>query len=111
MRSIPLDLLLTLLTCFLYNVYIQYKQMQAVNDMLKENKYNFVHWLLFCIFTCFLYHIYHEYRMSSDIARVRGKDENGAGLVGVLLALFGLTFINDAIQQAEINAHYGNTQL
>jgi len=110
-RNIALDIILTLLTCMLYNIYIQYKQIEAVNDMLKERKYDFVFWFLLSVITCGLYHIYHEYRKSTDIARVLNKDSGSAGLVALLLSLFSLSFINDAIQQSEINTYYGNNAL
>lgn len=110
-RNIALDIVLTILFCGLYNIYVQYKQMEAVNDMIKENKYSFASWLLFTIITCGLYHIYHEYRKSSDIARVLKKDEGSAGLTAVLLTFFGLGPINDAIQQGEINSYYGSQKL
>lgn len=110
-RNIALDIVLTIITCFLYNFYVQYKQMEAVNDMIKETKYSFVTWFLFFVITCSLYHIYHEYRKSSDIARVLKKDEGSAGLTAVILTLFGLGIICDAIQQSEINSYYGNNKL
>lgn len=110
-RNIALDVILTILTCFLYNFYVQYKQIEAVNDMLKEEKYSFVAWILFTLITCGLYHIYHEYRKSSDIAKILKKDENSAGLISVILTFFGLSIICDAIQQSEINTYYGNTSL
>lgn len=116
-RNIAVDVILTVITCGLFNLFVQYKQMEAVNDMLKQNKYNFWLWLLLTIITCGLYHIYHEYRKSCDIARMLKKDEASAGLTAVILTLVGwLSFgvaiiINDAIQQSEINSYYGNTQL
>ncbi|MCC6137140.1 MAG: DUF4234 domain-containing protein [Bdellovibrionaceae bacterium] len=85
--------------------------MEAVNDMIKENKYSFVPWLLFTIITCGLYHIYHEYRKSSDVAKAMKKDEGSAGLTAVVLTVFGLGIICDAIQQSEINAYYGSNKL
>ena len=110
-RNIPLDIILTLITCFLYNIYIQYKQCEAVNDMLKEYKYSFVQWLIFTILTCGLYHIYHEYRKSSDVAVILKKDPSSAGLIAVVLTAFGLSIVNDAIQQSEINGYYGSPGL
>lgn len=110
-RNIPLDIVLTLITCFLYNIYVQYKQCAAVNDMLKEYKYSFVQWLIFTILTCGLYHIYHEYRKSSDVAVLLKKDPSSAGLIAVVLTAFGLSIVNDAIQQSEINGFYGSPGL
>ncbi len=110
-RNIALDIVLTIVFCGIYNLYVQYKQMEAVNDMLKESKYSFVSWLIFTMITCGLYHIYHEYRKSTDIARILKKDTGSAGLTAVILTFFGLSFINDAIQQSEINAYYGSQSL
>ncbi len=110
-RSIVLDLVLTLFTCGLFNFYVQYRQIEAVNDMLDSRKYDFVFWILFCFITCGLYHIYHEYRKSGDVAEVLKKDRGTAGLIAVVLTLFGFWAINDAIQQAEINAFFGNKQV
>lgn len=110
-RNIALDIILTIVTCFMYNLYVQYKQMEAVNDMLKENKYSFVLWFLLTMLTCSLYHIYHQYRKAGDVARMMKKDEGSAGLTALVLTLFGLGIICDAIQQSEINAFYGNRSL
>ena len=41
-KSIPSCLVLTLVTCGLYNFYWQYRQMLAVNEMLAEQKYTTV---------------------------------------------------------------------
>ena len=40
-RSIAVSLLLTLVTCGLYNFYWQYLQMLAANEMLARDKYRF----------------------------------------------------------------------
>lgn len=111
-RSIPKDLILTLITFGIFNLHVQSRQMQAVNAMLKEERYNFWMWLLVTIITMGLYHIYHEFRMSDDIARVLGKPEgNSDGLVSVLLTACGLFIVADAIQQSQINRYFGSQQL
>ena len=85
--------------------------MIAVNTMIREIKYKFVPWLLLSIITCGLYHIYHEWRKSSDIAIALGKTESQEPIINVLLSIFGLSIVADAIQQAEINKYYGSTAL
>jgi hypothetical protein len=110
-RSIAVSLILTLVTCGLYNFYWQYRQMLATNEMLQRDKYRFLPWLLFTLITCGLYHVYHEYRMSTDIAEVLGRDPRSDGLIAVLLSVLGLSFVIDAIQQSHINAHYGDDSL
>jgi len=105
------SLILTLVTCGLYNFYWQHRQMLATNEMLQSDKYRFLPWLAFTLITCGIYHIYHEYRMSTDIAEVVGRDPRSEGLIAVLLSVFGLSFVVDAIQQSQINAHYGDDSL
>jgi hypothetical protein len=110
-RNIGLDIVLTILTCGLFNIYLQYRQMIAVNIMINEIKYKFIPWFLLCIITCGLYHIYHEWRKSSDIAVALKKTESQEPIINVLLSIFGLSIVADAIQQAEINKYYGSSAL
>ncbi len=110
-KNIALCLVLSLITCGIYNLYWQYQQILAVNDMLLEEKYSFWHWLLLTFVTCGLYHIYHEYRMSEDIARVCERREKNDGLVSLLLTIFALSMVADAIQQSHINAYFGDEAL
>lgn len=110
-RNIALDLILTLITFGLFNLRVQSRQMLAVNAMLREEKYSFWMWLLFTIVTFGLYHIYHEYRKTADIARVHGEANSYEPLITVLLTMFGLFFVADAIQQAQINRYFGSTRL
>jgi TRAP-type mannitol/chloroaromatic compound transport system permease small subunit len=110
-RGIAASLILTLVTCGVYNLYWQYRQMLATNEMLNDERYRFLPWLAFTLLTCGIYHIYHEYRMSVDIAQVLGRDSKNDGLIAVLLSVFGLSFVVDAIQQSQINQHYGDDDL
>lgn len=110
-RNIALDLVLTILFCGLFNLYVQYKQIEAVNSMLRQEKYSFLIWLFLTLITCGLYHIYHEYRKSSDIAEVMNEPNSSEPIISIILTVFGLHIVADAIQQAKINQYYGNTQL
>lgn len=110
-KNIAWCVVLTLVTCGIYNLYWQYQQMLAVNEMLVEDKYSFWRWLLLTLVTCGLYHVYHEYRMSEDIARIAERPDNNDGLVSLLLTIFGLSVVADAIQQSHINAYFGDTSL
>jgi len=110
-RNIPLDIIITLLTCGLFNLYVQYRQCLALNHMLKEEKYSFLMWLIFTVLTCGLYHIYHEYRKSSDLSDTLHLGGSNEPLVVLILSIFGLVLVADAIQQSHINAYYGSTDL
>ena len=108
-RNIFLDIVLTLITCSLFNIYIQYKQILAINDMLKEERYSFWKWFIFTILTFGLYHIYHEYVKGEDVGRCVGADQN-IGIISLILTVFGLYIISDAIQQYHINQYYGENK-
>lgn len=110
-RNIPLDIVLTLVTCGLWNLVVQYSQMQAINDMIREEKYHFWKWFLLTLVTCGLYHIYHEYIKSQDIEKVFGRQDSSEAVVTLILALFGLSIVADAIQQSHINKYYGDFSL
>lgn len=105
-RNITTDILLSLVTCGLYNVYWQYKQIEAVNEIIAEERYSFIKWFLLSLITCGLYHIYHEYRMSEDLARALGEEPSAAGLTAAVLSFFALSIIVDAIHQSKINQYY-----
>ena len=107
-RNIALDIVITLLTCGLYNLYVQAKQMAAINEMLGEERYTFVPWLLLTLVTCGIYHIYHEYRMSTDIAVAQGREPGSDAVIVIVLSLFGMSIVVDAIQQSQINQYYGD---
>ena len=110
-RNIALDIVITILTCGLFNIYVQYRQILALNAMLKEEKYSFPMWLLLVIVTCGLYHIYHEYRMSTDLANILRQNDSKEAIISVVLTAFGLHIVCDAIQQSHINQYYGVTRL
>lgn len=109
-RNIAVDIILVLITCHLWTLYIQHRQMVAVNEMIRENKYSWLMWFLLSIVTCGLYHFYHEYRKTCDIDRAL-KVQSNEPLVNLLLTVFGLTVIADALQQAQINRFFGSTSL
>lgn len=110
-RNIAIDLLLTVFTFGLYNIYVQWRQIQAVNRMLKTEKYDFLKWCFLTLITFGLYHIYHEYRFSEDIEICLNRPYGMTPLVSLILTLFGLSFVADAIQQVQINRYYGNDEL
>lgn len=110
-RDIARDIIITILTCGLYNIYIQSRQIHAVNAMIREDKYSFGSWFLLTLVTCGLYHIYHEYRKTTDLCRtIKDLNENEP-ILTVLLTIFGMAIVADAIQQTHINRYFGSTAL
>jgi hypothetical protein len=105
--SIPLYLILTLITCGIFNLYWNYKQMEACNYLLKRQEFIFIHWLIFSIITCGIYHIFYQYKMGCAIVEIQ-KNYNKAvtdslPVISCLVTIFGLSIVVDCIHQHEIN--------
>ena len=105
--DIATGIILSLVTCGLYNIYWNYRQFEALNKLLGREEYKFVPWLLLSIVTCGLYHIYYEYKMGSDLyewLRGHGREVSAnLPLIGLVLSCLGLTVLADAVYQHEIN--------
>jgi len=105
--SIPLYLILTLITCGLFNLYWNYKQMEACNEILQRQEFKFIYWLLFSLLTCGLYHIFYQYKMGSAIVEIQNKTGNtvfdALPVLSCLVTVFGLSIVVDCIHQYELN--------
>jgi hypothetical protein len=105
--SIPVFLILTLVTVGVFNLYWNYRQMQACNSMLGRKEFSFARWILFCLLTFFLYHLYYQYRMGVAIVEIqRMRDEpvfEELPVVSLVAAVLGVGIAADCIHQFEIN--------
>ena len=105
--SIPRDIILTLLTCGIYNLFWQARQFRTLNAFLGREQFRFWTWLLLSLVTCGLYHIYNEFLMGKSIVAVQrsiGRPPTAnLPLICLLVSFSGLTIVADAIQQSEIN--------
>lgn len=105
--DVAIGIILSVVTCGLYNIYWNYRQMQAMNALLGRQEFDFVKWLLLSIVTCGLYHIYYEYHMGAELQTWLTQNDRpvspNLALGGLLLSCVGLTVITDAIYQHELN--------
>ena len=105
--SIASDVLLTVVTCGIYNLFWQRRQFRALNAFLGREEFRFGMWLLLTLLTCGLYHIYTEYQMAKSVLVIQrrlGKPTtDNLPLISLLVSILGLTVVADAIQQSEIN--------
>lgn len=109
--SIIFDIIITIITCGIYNLFIQNRQIKALNYLLQSEKYFFWKWFLYSIITCGIYHIYHEYVMAGDInSIVEDKSPNFQPII-LVLAVMGLPIVADAIMQNKLNKHFGFEQI
>jgi hypothetical protein len=105
--NVAVDLLLTVVTCGIYNVFWQRRQFRVLNAFLGREEFRFVTWILLTLVTCGIYHMYTEYLMGRAITAIQrdlGKPPaENLSLISLMLSVFGLTVVADAIQQSEIN--------
>ena len=105
--SIPLYLVGTLLTCGLFNLYWNYRQMQACNDMVGRPEFSWPMWFFLSLLTCGIWHVFYQYKMGSVIVEIQRQREvhvfDSLPLVSVLVTLFGASVVVDVIHQYEIN--------
>ncbi|MHB8111102.1 MAG: DUF4234 domain-containing protein [Syntrophorhabdaceae bacterium] len=109
--NIALDIVLTFITCGIYYFFWQARQIRAINHLLGQEKYNFWLWFLLTLVTCGLFNIYYEYYMAQGLIEAQEKHGRPKSkelpVLSLLLTIFGLSFVADAIQQNEINKFFG----
>ena len=105
--SIPLYLILTLLTCGIFNLYWNYLQMESCNGLLKRVEFRFGYWILFTLLTCGIYHIFYQYKMGAAIVEMQRIDDtlvfDALPVISVIVTVLGLSIVVDCIHQHEIN--------
>lgn len=105
--NIPLYLILTLVTCFVFNLYWNYRQMIACNDLLGRREFGFLSWLILTILTCGIYHLYYQYKMGAAINELQNARHlpvtEGLPVLSVVSAILGFGIVADCIHQHEIN--------
>ena len=106
-RNIVFALFASFLTCGIYNLYWNSKQMKTFNSLLEREEFHFWTWLIVSVLTCGIYHVYYQYKMARGLVEIQEscqlRVDEGLPLLSILLTLFGLSIVVDAIQQNEIN--------
>ena len=104
-RNIALDLILTTCLCGLWNLVVQYEQLQAVNALLKRER--FVYWKvgLLTLVTCGIYFFYYEYERTIALYEITGKYDESDKILSVVLSIFGFHWVWDAIYQSKLNTY------
>ena len=105
--SIPLYLILTLVTFFVFNLYWNYRQMVACNDLLGRSEFSWTIWILLTILTCGIYHLFYQYKMGAAINEIQHQRgfpvTDGLPVLSVVAAVLGVGVVADCIHQYELN--------
>lgn len=105
--SVPLYLVLSLVTFGLWYLYWIYRQTQILKELDKEGGYSFLFFAALSFLTCGLYTIYYYYKIANSIVKLQRKrklsvDEN-LPIVSMILVVFGLPLITTCIHQSKFN--------
>jgi hypothetical protein len=105
--NIAADIVFSVLTLGIYNLFWAARQFRVVNAGLKAEKYHFWPWFLLSLITFGIYGFYILYTFSLDVESIRSKKGRPANpnfaVINLVLAAIGLHVITQAILQHEIN--------
>ena len=105
--SIPLFLVLTVMTFGIFNLYWNYRQMRSCNELLGRREFSWLLWVLLCILTIGLYHFYYQYKMGGAINEIQEIEDlaitDGLPVLSLVAAILGFGVVADCIHQHELN--------
>jgi len=105
-KEVGIYLLFAVITCGLFNLYWNYTQMKACNELLGRKEFDFLIWFLLTLVTCGLYHFFYQYKMADAILELQEarslRSFKELPIVSVIVTCI-VPFVVDAIHQHEIN--------
>lgn len=110
-ESIIADIVLTIITLGIWNLWVQLRQIYDVNQLLGQKKFpeSILKLLFFTLITLGFYFIYHEIMMTRALHRLNyGKSYFLLNIIVGFLTFFGLWFIVDSYQQNLLNRYIEN---
>lgn len=106
-RNIAVCIVLSIVTCGIYGIYWFICLANDTNTVAKEeNGTSGGMAFLFSLITCNIYGIYWAYKQGEKIDRAkteRGNYASNSGIVYLLLWIFGLGIVAEALMQNELN--------
>jgi hypothetical protein len=109
-KSIAEGIILTLITCGIYNLFWNWHQMETCNDLVGRREFEPGTVFLLSLVTCGIYFVYYQYRMGGIIVEIQrkraGQPFENLPVLSLLLSLFGMSVIVDCIHQHELNKFY-----
>lgn len=105
--NVALYLILSIFTVGLFNLYWNWRQMQACNALLSRQEFSWIRWILFCLLTFGIYHFYYQYKMGAAINEIQEivgvHVTEGLPVLSLVATLVGFGIVTDCIHQYELN--------
>ncbi|MCR5791924.1 MAG: DUF4234 domain-containing protein [Lachnospiraceae bacterium] len=101
-RSIPLCIILTIVTCGIYGIYWFIKLTDEVNTLNGQEGTSGVVAFLLTLVTCGIYGLYWAYKQGEKIESFTGEKGN-LGIIYLILEVVGLGIVAYALMQDKIN--------
>lgn len=104
-NSIFLDIILTLCTFGIWNLWVQLRQISDTNEILGSKEFPSVFKLIILSLITFgIYFIYHEYTLTKRLHQLNfGEEFFHIELLIILFTALGLWFLVDSYQQSLLN--------
>ena len=106
-RSIPVAIILSFVTCGIYDLYWIYTMTNDANTVSGEvNDTSGGLVILFGFITCGIYTIYWNYKMGKKLYNAgckNGKNISDNSIIYLILSLFGLSIVNYCLIQSDLN--------
>lgn len=105
-RSVFSVIFLTIITCGIYNLYWIYATTNETNDYLEDGDTSGVMVLIYNLLTCGIYGVYWYYKMGKRIQAIQEKSGNYGNddsVLYLILCIFGLGIVSNAIIQSNLN--------
>lgn len=107
-RNIVTYIILTICTCGLFHLFWMYSLANDVNIVTDDTGMSGTTVLLLTLVTCGIYGFIWYYNAGVKLdakAVANGAAHDNKGLLYLLLSIFGLSIISDALMQSEINKY------
>lgn len=107
-RNIALYIIATILTCGIFGLYWMYCLNEDSLQLSEEEGVSGGLVIVLAFITCGLYTIYWAYKMGERvdiISRKAGLGNPNAGILYLVLAIFGFNIISMALMQSELNRY------
>ena len=109
-RSVAMVIILTFITCGIYGLFWMYAITEELSHATNDPNFSGAKALIFLLLTCGIYGLFWYYAVGQKIAEMQRQHNmliKDNGVLYIVLTIFGLGIIADAIIQAEMNKFVG----